>query len=329
MAPSEHHRRVVALAYDGLCTFEFGLAVEIFALPRPELEVPWYDFQVHAVDDGPLRAAGGVTIDASRDPALLARAGTVVVPGWRDPDETPPAALLEQLRCSHAEGARLLSICSGVFVLAAAGLLDGLRVTTHWRHAERLQARYPRIEVDPRVLYVDNGQILTSAGSAAGLDCLLHLVARDHGAAVANTVARRLVVPAHRDGGQAQFIEPPAAVDGGRRLHAVLAWAAGHLDQPLTVAQLADRAALSSRTFARHFRDALGTTPHRWLTTQRLAAARGLLETTAASIDDVAATTGFGSAENLRLHFRRHLGVAPTAYRRRFLASVRSEASTH
>ena len=199
---------VAVLAYDGLCTFEFAIAVEIFGLPRPELGPDWYRFAVHPIQSGPLRATGGIRICAPQRNAL-ARADTIVIPGWCDPETDPPPALLSALRRAHARGARLLSICSGVFVLAATGLLDGRRATTHWLHAERLRARYPRIEVDPGVIYVDEGQLLTSAGSSAGIDLCLHLVRRDYGPAVANQIARRLVVPAHREGGQAQYVERP------------------------------------------------------------------------------------------------------------------------
>ena len=205
---SSRHR-VVALAYDGLCTFEFGCAVELFALDRPELGVDWYDFRVAAVERGPIRAAGGITVQARYAPGLLRRADTIVIPGWRDADEEPPAALLALIRAAHRRGARLCSICSGVFVLAAAGVLDGQRATTHWRYADRLARRYPHVHVEQDALYIDNGQVITSAGSAAGLDMLLHLVRRDYGARVGNLVAQRLVVPPHRAGGQAQFLPRP------------------------------------------------------------------------------------------------------------------------
>ncbi|HSK95099.1 MAG TPA: DJ-1/PfpI family protein, partial [Euzebyales bacterium] len=206
-APAD--RTVAAIAYDGLCTFEFGIAVEVFGLPRPELDLDWYEFMVCAAEPGPLHATGGVRVAADHGLAAVAGAGTVVVPGWRDPDEPPPPALVDALLRAHARGARLLSICSGVFVLAATGLLDGRPATTHWRYAERLARRHPRITVLPDVLYVDDGELLTSAGSAAGIDLCLHVVRRDHGAHVAAQVARRLVSAPHRDGGQAQFVPRP------------------------------------------------------------------------------------------------------------------------
>jgi AraC family transcriptional regulator, transcriptional activator FtrA len=199
------NRRVVALAYDGLCTFEFGVAVEIFGLDRPEMGDDWYSFRVAAIEPGPLRAAGGIRVTTDGGLGLIERAGTIVVPGWRGADEPVPARVIKALRRAHAKGARLLSFCSGVFVLAATGLLDGKRAVTHWRYAERLARAYPRIAVVPDVLYMDEGSVLTAAGSAAGIDLSLHLIRRDWGVAAANSVARRLVVPAHRDGGQAQF----------------------------------------------------------------------------------------------------------------------------
>ena len=207
--------RVAAIAYDGLCTFEFGIAVEIFGLPRPELDIPWYDFRVCGVDDGPASATGGVSLNITHGIETLAWADTIIVPGWRHgADETVPTGLREAVSTAHGRGARLVSICSGVFVLAAAGILDGKRATTHWRHAARLKALYPRISVEPDSLYVDEGQVPTSAGSAAGLDLCIHIVRRDHGPDIANSVARRLVLPTHRDGGQSQYVPRPVAPDG-------------------------------------------------------------------------------------------------------------------
>src|SRR6476620_2190492 len=218
-------RRVVALAYDRMATFEFGIVVEVFGLPRPEIERPWYRFEVCALDRGPLRATGGVTLRARAGLRALSRAGTIVIPGWRDPEERPPEPLLKAVRAAHARGARLLTICSGVFVLAAAGLLDGRRATTHWRYVERLRALHPLVRVEPDVLYVDEGSILTSAGSAAGIDLCLHVVRRDYGAEIANQVARRLVVSPHRDGGQSQYIPAPVGTDRAGGLAGVLEWA--------------------------------------------------------------------------------------------------------
>ena len=318
-------RRVVSLAYDGLCTFEFGIVVEIFGLPRPELPVDWYRFQVCSLDRGPLRATGGITVRTGLGLRVLQRAGTIVIPGWRNADERPPEALLRALCAAHAHGARLVSICSGVFVLAAAGLLNGRRATTHWRYVERLRARHPEVRVEPDVLYVDDGDILTSAGSAAGIDLGLHIVRRDYGAEVANQVARRLVVPPQREGGQAQYVPRPVRSEAaGDGLAPLLEWAQGRLDQALSVDRLARRAVMSPRTFARRFREETGTTPHQWLTHQRLLAAQRRLEATSDPVDAVAQAVGLGSAETLRLHFRRALRTSPTAYRRRFSTKVRA-----
>ncbi|HEY6146796.1 MAG TPA: transcriptional regulator FtrA [Thermoanaerobaculia bacterium] len=314
------NRRVAAVVYDGLCTFEFAIVVEVFGLPRPEMPADWYRFSACSVESSAARATGGVRIAASSGLAGLRRAGTIVIPGWRNADEPPPGALVAAVRRAHERGARLMSICSGVFVLAAAGLLDGRRATTHWRYVEKLRERYPKIQVEPDVLYVDEGSILTSAGSAAGIDLCLHVVRRDFGAEIANQVARRLVVPPHRDGGQAQFVREPVRRDAAG-LAPLLEWASGHLRSSLTVDQLARRANMSPRTFARRFVDETGTTPHRWLTQQRLLAAQRRLETTHEPIDDVAEAAGFDTAETLRHHFRRVYGTTPTAYRRRFTTS--------
>ena len=309
---------VVALAYDRLCTFEFGCTVELFALERPELDVQWYEFAVCAIEPGPIRAMGGITVQASFDLSLLERADTIVIPGWRDAAEAPPPALLDQLRAAHARGARLCSICSGVFVLAAAGLLDGRRATTHWRYADQLARRYPAIEVLPDDLYVDSGQLVTSAGSAAGLDMLLHLVRRDFGAHVGNMVAQRLVVAPHREGGQAQFLPRPMAHDEKGRLTRLMDFIRSHPADPHTIASMAGRAAMSARTLQRQFQAATGMGPIEWLVRERIAIVKDLLETAGLPLSQVAERAGFGSEESLRHHFRRYAATTPGAYRRRF-----------
>ncbi|HTK56883.1 MAG TPA: transcriptional regulator FtrA [Gemmatimonadales bacterium] len=315
-APRRH--RVVALLYDELCTFEFGIVVELFGLARPEFDFPWYDFSTCSLERRPLKATGAVRVSADRGLEALKTADTIVLPGWRDADEVPPKALLDAVRKAHARGARIVALCSGAFILAAAGLLDGKRAATHWRYAERLSARYPRIRVEPDVLYVDEGSLLTSAGSAAGIDLCLHVIRNDHGAKVANMVARRLVLPPHRDGGQAQYIpEPMPARDAGG-LAPLLAWAQARLDQPLSLEDLAKQGNMSLRTLARRFAQETGTTPHKWLTHQRLLAAQRRLEMTTDPIDRVAEGVGFESGMTLRHHFRRTFGTSPTAYRRRF-----------
>jgi AraC family transcriptional activator FtrA len=310
---------VVTVAYDQLCTFEFGCVVELFALQRPELEVPWYEFAVCSAERGQLRAAGGVTVSAPHSLRILQRADTIVIPGWRDADEAPPVALVNAIRAAYDRGARVCSICSGVFVLAAAGILDGKTVTTHWRYAERLQQRYPNLRVDSNALYVDQGQIMTSAGSAAGLDMLVHLVRRDHGPKVANMVAQRLVIPPHRDGDQAQFVPRPVASEDEGRLARLLDWVRQHLDATHSVASLSKRASMSPRTLLRHFRNVTGLAPGEWLLRERVALARDMLESGRVPIGRVADRAGFGSAESFRRHFRLHVGASPAAYRQRFL----------
>ncbi len=309
---------MVALAYDQLCTFEFGCTVELFALPRPELSVPWYDFAVCAAERGPLRAAGGLQVRVPHGLQLLDRADTIVIPGWRAIEEPPPAMLITKLRAAHARGARLCSICSGVFVLAAAGVLDGRRATTHWRYVERLRARYPQVKVEANALYVDEGSLLTSAGSAAGLDMLLHLVRRDYGPKVANQVAQRLVIAPHREGGQAQFVPRPVAPDERGRLARLLDFIRAHLAEAHTLRSLAARAAMSTRTLQREFVQATGQAPYEWIVSERIERAKELLESTRLSAQAVAARVGMGSAESLRHHFRRRLGTTPARYRRRF-----------
>lgn len=309
---------VVALAYEGLCTFEFGCTTELFALRRPELGVEWYRFEVCAHERRPIRAAGGIRVVVPNSPALLDRADTIVIPGWRNADEPPPPALLARIRAAYARGTRLCSICSGVFVLAAAGVLDGKRVTTHWRYAEKLAKRYPALMVEPNALYIDEGQILTSAGSAAGLDMLLHLVRRDYGARVANAVAQRLVIPPHREGGQAQFLPRPMPGDERGRLAKLMDWVRAHPAERHTAETLARRASMSLRTLQRQFRNTVGLTPVEWLVRERVGLAKDLLQTSAAPLKRIAEQTGFGSEESFRRHFRRIVGTSPARYRQRF-----------
>jgi AraC family transcriptional activator FtrA len=313
---------VVALAYDRLCTFEFGCVVELFALERPELGVPWYDFEVVAVEPGPIRAAGGITVQAQYEPELLALADTIVIPGWRDADETPPPALAAAIRAAYERGARLCSICSGVFVLAAAGVLDGKKATTHWRYTVKLAQRHPQIQVQPDDLYVDTGQVITSAGSAAGIDMLLHLVRRDYGARIGNMVAQRLVVAPHREGGQAQFLPRPMAHDEQGRLSRLMDWLRGNPSLPHTVKSMAERAAMSQRTLQRQFQDATGMGAVEWLIHERVALAKDMLENPDIPLAQVAERAGFGSEESLRHHFRRLAATSPGAYRRRFAGAV-------
>jgi transcriptional regulator GlxA family with amidase domain len=245
-------------------------------------------------------------------------ARTVIVPAWRDVDVEPPGELIEALRTAHAAGARIVALCTGAFVLAAAGLLDGRRATTHWAHTERLAARYPRITVDADVLFTDEGSVLTSAGKSAGMDLCLHIVRTDYGATVANALARHLVTPPHRDGGQAQFIPAPVAHGRDHPLAELLPWVLARLDQPLTVEDLARQAGMSSRNLARHFHAVTGTAPLRWLLSQRVRLAQELLESGDDSVERIAARTGMGTSATLRRHFTRVTGLPPEAYRRTF-----------
>lgn len=312
------NRLIAVLVYDELCMFEFSCAAEVFGLARPEAGPEWYRFTTASTDGRSVRTQyhGRLVPDGGMD--VLRKAGTIVIPGWRGIDSPVPEALVRALRAAHARGARLLSICSGAFVLAATGLLDGRRATTHWRYAEPMVARFPSVTVDPDVLYIDDGQLLTSAGSAAGLDLCLHLVRRDFGGAVANQVARRLVIPPHRDGGQSQFVERPMPPRERHGLSPLLDHLQRTLDHAHTIPDLARRAHMSERTFIRQFKAATGSPPGQWLIGQRLQAARDLLESSNLPLDAIAERCGLGSAITLRHHFGKWLGTAPGAYRKRF-----------
>lgn len=318
---------VVALAYDGLALFEFGIATELFGLPRAELGVPWYRFKVANVDTAPCTALGGLRISTRDGLACLRQATTIVVPGWGI-DKQPSPALVRALQAAQRRGARFLSICSGAFLLARAGLLDGKRATTHWRYADALQAQFPGVEVVPDVLYVDEGPIITSAGSAAGLDAGLHLIRRDFGAAIANQVARRLVVTPQRSGGQKQFIPAPVYAGANKKFDAVLEWAARRLHQPLPVKTLAGQAAMSERTFLRRFAQTTGTTPKAWLQQARMGRAKELMEATDLTLADIAGRCGYESMETFRFAFRKQVGLSPTAYKLRFCAGTPANAAT-
>ncbi len=309
---------VVALIYDGLCTFEFGIAVEVFALSRPEFDFPWYRFAVASEEGQRARATGGITVEADSGLEILQDAQTIIIPGWRDRNERPPERLLDAVAQASGRGARCLSICSGVFVLAAAGLLNGKRATTHWRHLPHLRKLYPEILIEEDTLYVDEGNIITSAGSSAGIDACLHLVRRDFGSEITNSVARRLVMPPHRDGGQVQYVCAPVQERPGPAMSEVMDWARQRIDHPLGLSDLAKRAAMSERTFMRRFREANGTTPMAWLQRERMYRAQTILETAKASLGDVAEQCGFRSLETFRVSFKRLVGISPAAYRSRF-----------
>jgi transcriptional regulator GlxA family with amidase domain len=313
--------RVAALLADGASPFEFAVVCEVFGFERPEILDPWpYELVLCSQDGQPVRSSMGFVIDGLRPLSATKDADTIVVPAsGTDAVHKPTDELASTLQHAYQRGARLLSVCSGAFALAHAGLLDGRRATTHWMYTDRLADAFPAVNVDPNVLYVDDGQILTSAGTAAGIDLCLHIVRLDHGADVANAVARRMVVPPHRDGGQAQFVQQSVAIDSENdALAATLDWAVEHLDETLTVERLARRALMSPRTFARRFRAATGTTPLQWLLRQRILHAQRLLETTDLPVDAVAERCGFGSATVLRTHFRRIVDTSPLGYRRTF-----------
>ncbi|MER5962253.1 helix-turn-helix domain-containing protein [Streptomyces sp. NPDC002057] len=314
--------KTVAVAVtEGMRHFELAVAYEVFGPAPAAVTGPWYEVSLC----GPATARlGRFRLEPDGGLDLLARADTVIVPALADSDPEPPADLVDAVRAAHEAGARVASLCTGAFVLAAAGLLDGRRATTHWAHTEELAARHPRVEVDPDVLYVDSGSVLTSAGKAAAMDLCLHLVRSDHGSAVANTVARGLVVPPHRAGGQAQFVTAPVPAKDDHPLADLLPWAVARLDRPLTVEDLARRARMSSRNLGRHFRSVTGTTPLQWLLTQRIRHAQELLETTDESVEAIAEATGMGTATTLRRHFNRTVGVPPDTYRRTFRARART-----
>ena len=316
---------VAVLTYDGLTTFEFGIAVEVFGLPRPEFDFPWYRFRVVSSEGPVVRAVGGIRVNVDAGIGSLARARTIIVPGWRDPAERPPEALLLALRHARDRGARFLSICSGVFVLAAADLLSGRRATTHWRYVDRLAAMYPDITIEHDVLYVDEGNVITSAGSAAGIDACLHLVRRDFDSRVANSVARRMVMPPHRDGGQAQYVDAPVPRHETRSLAPVLEWARARLHQPITLEDLARRAAVSERTLLRQVRPTTGSSPREWLRQERIRHAQVLLEQGTLPLARVGEACGFRSPETFRAAFRRELGVSPSRYAERFRTRARDE----
>jgi AraC family transcriptional activator FtrA len=309
--------KVAVLTYPGVALFELSVVIEVFALPRPELTVPWwYELQVCAVEPG-RQATLGLSLEVDNGLDAFAAADTAILPCW-PPGRPVPDAVRSALLGVHDRGGRLVSICSGAFALAATGLLDGRTVATHWMHGNALARAYPRVRVDPGVLYVDDDQVLTAAGSAAAIDMCLHLVRKDHGAAVANQVARRLVVPPHRDGGQAQFVESPVAAGGDGLVHEAIAWAESNLGQPITVPVLASRAHLSERQFSRRFRQITGSTPMGWLTGRRIAASLPLLEGGGDPVERIAATVGFATAQTYRYHFRERMRTTPAGYRRAF-----------
>ncbi|MEM7349625.1 MAG: helix-turn-helix domain-containing protein [Acidobacteriota bacterium] len=317
--------RIAAVIYDGLRAFEYSIAREIFGRDRSNLASPWYEFRPCRAEPGRLFSNHELEIHPTGNLNDLARADTLLIAGWRAPTECPPEPLLVALRRAHQRGARLVTICTGAFALAHAGLLDGRTATTHWLYAEILAKNFPRVRVDGDALYLHDrsgpGQISTSAGCAAGLDLCLAVVREDFGLTVANAIARRMVAPAHREGGQSQYAEAPAGVQDDDHFGPVLDWMLGHLDQPFAMDRIARQFGFSLRTFQRRFREITGLSPHQWLVQQRVALARELLESTDRSVEQIATQTGLGSAANLRKHLARHLGTTPRAYRSAFRAA--------
>ena len=316
--PKEFSHRVAVIVDDGSNPFELGVATELFGLRRPELARTWYKLTLCAARPSVRMHLGMFTMTGVAGLSAAAEADTVIVPNRPDPEVPADPAVLAAIRGAADRGARLVSFCTGAFTLAQAGVLDGRRATTHWRWADEFAHRFPAVRLEPDVLFVDDGDVLTAAGSAAALDLGLHLVHRDHGAEIANAVSRRLVFTGHRDGGQRQFVERPVPTVPDTSLGPVLEWARSRLDQPLTVSGLAARAATSAATLHRRFRAELGTTPLAWLTTERVTLACRLIERGEQRLDRVAEASGFGTAANLRLQLRRHTGLSPSAYRRRF-----------
>jgi AraC family transcriptional regulator, transcriptional activator FtrA len=317
-AMTARRHRVVCVLADGMSSIGVAIANDFFGAPwERHLGVPWYQYTVCTADPSPIRV-GVLQVHVQHGVSALSRADTVIIPGR---GTRPPAPeLLAALTRACRRGARMVSFCTGAYVLAEAGLLDGRPATTLWSHAEQFRARFPAVQLNPAVLYVDDGQILTSAGNAASADLALHILRTDQGAEIANTVARHAVLPPYRRGGQAQYVETPVAArpEAGEHLAATLEWAMQRLGQPLPVKALAAHCTLSPRQFTRQFRQATGTTPHQWLLTQRLALAQRLLETTSQPIDHIAASAGFGTPAAMRLQFQKALDTSPAAYRRTF-----------
>jgi AraC family transcriptional regulator, transcriptional activator FtrA len=313
---------VAAVVDQGALTFDLAIPCEVFGIDRSDIATPWYEFLVVAAGERRVRTQTGFTIEAPHGLAALERADTIVVPGWTSPEVEPDEKLLAALRRAHRRNARIVSICTGAFVLAAAGLLDGRRAVTHWMYTDELQRRYPRVHVDPSVLYVVDRTIMTSAGTAAGIDLCLHIVTCDYGADVAAAVARRLLMPLYRSGGQAQYVDVPVPQARGDEMSELLAWALPLIPTRLSVDDLARRASVSRRTLTRRFRQATGLAPGEWLQRERLRLARRLLETSEDPIERVARNAGYDTAVTMRAQFARDLHTSPRAYRRTFRATA-------
>lgn len=310
---------IAVLAFDRISPFHLSVPCVVFGDRHPE--VPVFDFRVCAAESGPLRTTAGFALSTDWGLEGLAAADIIIIPSWRNVDEAPPAPLLAALQAAHAHGALLVGLCLGAYVLAEAGVLDGQRATTHWAYAEDFARRYPQVQVDANVLYLHSGTLVTSAGTAAAIDCCLYLLRQLCGARIANRVARRLVMPPYRQGGQAQYIEQPIpATPQDARLARLIDWVRAHLAETHTLDSLAVQAHMSRRTLTRHFRQLTGRSLTQWLTDERLARTQMLLENSQLGIESIAAAVGFGSPESLRLHFRRAFGVSPAAWRQLFVA---------
>ncbi len=315
-------KRVAILVYPDLCTFEFSCAVELFALPRPDIK-HWYNTYIVALQQEAVTATGGFQV--SSDVVFSPKTGfedydMVIVAGWSGVDVDVPADLIQSLQTFHQSGGTLVSFCSGAFVLAATGLLNQKSATTHWRYEEAFREKFPQINFQENVLYTEEDRLYTSAGSASALDLGLHIIRKDYGAAIANEIAKRLVISPQRKGGQAQYAQQSIS-EKPNHLSSSMQWAVDNLQSTITINQMAERACLSRRSFDRHFRSALGISPKEWLTRQRIGLAREYLESSTTSIDQIAEQSGFGTAMNLRHHFSQVLGVSPSHYRRQFLQS--------
>ena len=308
---------IAVVAFDRISPFHLSVPCVVFGDVHPGM--PLFNFKVCAAESGPITTTAGFSLGVKHGLSVLKTADTIIVPSWRDPAERPPEPLLKALSAAQRRGAQIVGLCLGAYVLAEAGVLDGRHATTHWAHAHDFAQRYPAICVDADVLYVEDGNVLTSAGTAAGIDCCLHMVRQRYGAELANSVARRLVVPPHRQGGQAQFIEQPIPTSAqGSRLSDLTDWVRANLNQSHSVDSLAKHALMSRRTFTRQFRQLIGMTVVEWLQSERLALTQRLLENSDHSVNAISALVGFGSPESLRLYFRRAFGVSPMAWRQTF-----------
>lgn len=318
-------KRIAVLAFDGISAFHLSVPHMVFGEDRRALGIPRYEVEVCAPEPGPVRSSMGFVMHIAHGLELLATADMVVVPSWGAVEESSSPVLLEALFSAHRAGAKIVGLCLGAFVLAEAGLLQGRAATTHWNWAALFAARFPGVALDPQVLYIDHGDVVTSAGTAAGLDCCLHLLRQDIGAELANRVARRLVIPPHRQGSQAQYVEHPAIAGAGTgRIARTLEWAQERLHEPLGIDALAGHAAMSRRSFTRYFQKATGMSVVAWLNAQRVVLAQRLLETSELPVETIAERCGFGSALSLRLAFAKALNTTPSQYRREFAGSSRS-----